>query len=115
MAFPPRPKSGPKAKPKFSGKPRPVSATLALSIADGRAITTGHNGKDTDTVYCFDAASGKELWTHSYPHPLDDLYYPGGTTGTPTIDGEVVYHVARRGQIVLPGGEPAARSVGVAT
>lgn len=68
-------------------------------VASGRAITTGHNGKDTDTVYCFDATSGKEIWKHSYPHPLDDLYYAGGTTGTPTIDGDVVYHVARRGQL----------------
>ena len=68
-------------------------------IADGRAITTGHNGKDTDTVFCFDAVSGKEIWKHSYPHPLDDLYYPGGTTGTPTIDDDVIYHLARRGQL----------------
>ena len=68
-------------------------------VADGRAITTGHNGKDTDTIFCFDAISGKEIWKHSYPHPLDALYYPGGTTGTPTIDGDVIYHVARRGQL----------------
>ena len=68
-------------------------------VADGRAFTTGNNGKDTDTLHCFDAASGKELWTHSYPHPLDDLSYPGGTTGTPTIDGDVIYHLARRGQL----------------
>jgi outer membrane protein assembly factor BamB len=68
-------------------------------IADGRAITTGHNGKVTETVFCFDAKTGKEIWKHSYPHPLDNLYYPGGTTGTPTIDGDVVYHLARRGQL----------------
>ena len=71
----------------------------AFVVSDGRAITTGHNGKDTDTVFCFDATTGKEIWKHSYPHPLDDLYYPGGTTGTPTFDGDVVYHVARRGQL----------------
>lgn len=68
-------------------------------VADGRAFTTGHNGADTDTVFCFDAKDGELLWSHSYTHPLDDLYYSGGTTGTPTIDGKVVYHLARRGQL----------------
>lgn len=68
-------------------------------IADGRVYTLGHNGKDTDTVWCLDAETGKVVWKHSYPHPLDDLYYPGGSTGTPTVDGDVVYSLARRGQL----------------
>lgn len=71
----------------------------AIVVADGRAYTLGHNGSDTDTIWCFDALSGTVLWKHSYPHPLDDLYFPGGTTGTPTIDDGVVYSVARRGQL----------------
>lgn len=71
----------------------------AVVVADGRAYTTGHNGSDTDTIFCFDALTGEVLWKHSYPHPLDDLYFQGGTTGTPTVEGEVVYSVARRGQL----------------
>ncbi|MCB1061948.1 MAG: PQQ-binding-like beta-propeller repeat protein [Verrucomicrobiae bacterium] len=71
----------------------------AIVVAGGKAYTLGHNGKDTDTLWCFNAETGAEIWKHSYPHPLDDLYFPGGTTGTPTVDGDVVYSVARRGQL----------------
>lgn len=71
----------------------------AVVVADGRAFTMGHDGANTDTVWCFDAATGDVIWKHSYEHPLDDLYFPGGTTGTPTVDGEHLYSVARRGQL----------------
>ncbi|NOX99294.1 MAG: PQQ-binding-like beta-propeller repeat protein [Verrucomicrobia bacterium] len=68
-------------------------------VANGRVFTMGHDGKETDTVWCFDAESGKVIWKHSYPQPLGDLYYPGGSTGTPTVDGEVVYSLARAGEL----------------
>jgi hypothetical protein len=68
-------------------------------VADGRVFTMGHDGKETDTVWCLDAETGKTVWKHSYPHPLDALYFPGGSTGTPTVDGDVVYSLARRGQL----------------
>jgi outer membrane protein assembly factor BamB len=71
----------------------------AIVVAGGRAYTLGHDGAKTDTLWCFDSETGKEIWKHSYPHPLDDLYFPGGTTGTPTVDGGVVYSLARRGQL----------------
>lgn len=71
----------------------------AVVVADGRAFTLGHDGDNTDTLWAFDAASGKVLWKHSYSHPLDDRYFQGGTTGTPTVDGEVIYSLARRGQL----------------
>ena len=71
----------------------------AIVVANGKAYTLGHNGSDTDTIWCFDALTGDVVWKHSYPHPLDDLYFPGGTTGTPTVDGGLVYSVARRGQL----------------
>ncbi len=68
-------------------------------VAKGRVFTMGHDGKETDTVWCLDAESGKVIWKHSYPQPLGDLYFPGGSTGTPTVDGEVVYSLARAGEL----------------
>jgi outer membrane protein assembly factor BamB len=67
-------------------------------VAKGRVLTTGHaDGKDT--VFCFDADSGKTLWKHSYAAELGDKYFEGGTTGTPTIDGERVYQLSRWGDV----------------
>ena len=68
-------------------------------IAEGKLIATGHDGraKGQDTIWCLDAATGKEVWKHSYPAPLGNKYFEGGTTGTPTIEGGRVYHLAREG------------------
>lgn len=70
----------------------------AVSVADGKAYTLGNDGKQ-DTIYCFDAATGKEVWKHSYAHPLDAKYYQGGSSGTPTISGGKVYQLSRRGHL----------------
>lgn len=68
-------------------------------IAEGRVIVSGHDGKDTDTLWCLDEKTGEVIWKHPYPQPLGDLYFQGGTTGTATIDGELVFHVARQGEL----------------
>lgn len=65
-------------------------------VADGRVFTAGH-GDGKDTIFAFDAASGKELWKHSYAADLGDKYFEGGTTGTPTVDGDHVYTLSRWG------------------
>jgi outer membrane protein assembly factor BamB len=67
-------------------------------VAQGRVLTTGH-ADATDTVYCLDVATGKEIWKHSYPADLGDKYYEGGTSATPTVDGEFVYHLSRWGDL----------------
>ena len=69
-----------------------------LSVSKGRIYTTG-NASDTDTVYCFDADTGKELWKHSYPAPRDAKNYEGGTSATPTVDGDRVYIISKRGSV----------------
>src|SRR5204862_2152643 len=40
----------------------------SVAIADGRLFTLG-NRDATDTVYAFDAQTGKEVWKYSYPCP----------------------------------------------
>jgi len=49
----------------------------SVAVAHGRAYAMG-NVRDTDTVYCFDAQTGEQLWTHSYSQRLDAKYYEGG-------------------------------------
>lgn len=70
----------------------------SIVVSAGRACTAGH-ADGQDTVFCFDAASGKPLWKHSYPAELGDTYYEGGTTGTPTFDGDRVYWLSRWGDL----------------
>ncbi len=70
----------------------------SVSIAKGRAYTTG-NANGQDTVFCLDAKSGKEIWKHSYPAELGDKFFDGGTTGTPTVDGDRVFTLSRWGDV----------------
>lgn len=70
----------------------------SVSVADGKVYTLGNDEKQ-DTVFCLDAALGGEVWKHSYPHPLDAKYYQGGSSGTPTADGNRVYVLSRRGHL----------------
>ena len=70
----------------------------SITVSQGRAYTLG-NKDETDTIYCFDAASGKELWKHAYPSPLMPKYWEGGTLATPTVDGDRVYVVSKMGNL----------------
>ena len=57
------------------------------------------NANNTDTVFCLDAKTGKEIWKDDYPAELGDKYFEGGTTGTPTIDGDRAFTLSRWGDV----------------
>lgn len=87
-----------KAEPKVLWEAEVGLGFSTFVVADGRVFTTGH-ADEKDTVFCFDAKSGKEIWKHSYPADLGDKYFEGGTAGTPTIEGDKVYHLSRWGDL----------------
>jgi len=70
----------------------------SLAVAQSRVFTLG-NADDTDTVFCFDAETGRPLWKHSYACPLDAKYYEGGPGSTPTVDGVKVFTLSKRGHL----------------
>lgn len=70
----------------------------SIVVANARAATAGH-AEGKDTVFCFDAKTGKELWKHSYPAELGDKFFEGGTTGTPTFDGARLFWLSRWGDL----------------
>jgi outer membrane protein assembly factor BamB len=88
----------PKEGPKQLWKASVGIGFSSISVKEGRAYTLG-NQNETDTVYCLDANTGKILWRHSYPSPLDVQYYEGGTSSTPTIDGKAVFTLSKRGHL----------------
>jgi outer membrane protein assembly factor BamB len=67
------------------------------AVAEGRAYNMGNSNRKTDTIYCFDARTGAELWKHAYPSPLEPKYYEGGTLSTPTVAGGKVYVLGKMG------------------
>jgi outer membrane protein assembly factor BamB len=70
----------------------------SMAVATGRLFTLG-NSNATDTVYCFDAETGAEIWKYSYPCPIDAEYYEGGPGSTPTVVGQQVFTLSKRGQV----------------
>lgn len=88
------------------GKPDPLwTRDLGLGhssfvTAGGKVYTMGHNEADgLDVVYCLDAESGKELWTHSYPETLLEEDHQAGTCTTPTLAGDKLYTSSLEGKV----------------
>lgn len=71
-----------------------------VSVVGDRVLTMGNrplSDKETDTVWCLSARTGKVLWQHSYACALDPLYYEGGPGSTPTIHEGAVYTLSKKG------------------
>ena len=70
----------------------------SVTVVAGRVFTLG-NARETDTVWCFDAVTGRQIWKHEYPCELDAIYYEGGPGSTPTVDGDRVFTLSKRGHL----------------
>jgi outer membrane protein assembly factor BamB len=70
----------------------------SVAVTGGRLYTMGNSG-NMDVVFCLDAATGAEIWRHTYPQPLDDRSFEGGPAGTPTVDGDKVYTLSHEGDL----------------
>jgi outer membrane protein assembly factor BamB len=90
--------------PKRLWKARVGTGFSSITISDGRAYTMGNSGrgrgKEKDTIFCFNANTGKTLWSHNYEAKLDPKYYDGGTSATPTIDGNHLYTLSKDGLLI---------------
>lgn len=78
----------------------------SVAVVGGRVYTLG-NADGKDTVYCFDAAGGKEVWSFSYPCAAGRDYR--GPRGTPAVDDGRVYTVSRAGQMLCLSADKGKR------
>ncbi len=83
-------------EPEIRWKAKVGTGFSSVSVARGRVFTMG-NRDETDTVWCLDAESGEVIWKHSYPCKLDPRFYEGGPGATPTIHGDSVFTLSKKG------------------
>ncbi len=84
----------------------------SITVVGSRAYTMG-NADNKDTVFCFDAVTGKELWKFPYDCPLDPKLYEGGPSATPTVAGGKVYTVSKRGHVFCFNAETGKKIWGI--
>ncbi|MBL8896467.1 MAG: PQQ-like beta-propeller repeat protein [Planctomycetes bacterium] len=75
----------------------------SASIVDGRLYTQGFvpasekSEEGEDVIWCLDAATGKELWSHRFPAKRWAMAHNGGTNVTPSVEDGRVYTCEREG------------------
>ena len=85
-----------------SGSPPPLlwqksigKGYSTVTVAGGKAYTMGNDGS-RDTVWCFNAETGKEIWKDSYP--CTSGQYPGPRS-TPSVAGDTLVAFSRKGDL----------------
>jgi WD40 repeat protein len=69
-------------------------------VAQGRVFVTDHQvNSKVERVLCFDEATGKPLWVHSYPCDYQDMEYGNGPRASPTAHDGKVYTLGTRGDL----------------
>jgi len=71
----------------------------SFSVVDGLAYSMGHQD-GRETVWCLDATTGTQVWSHSYPARLNPNLYEGGPGSTPTVQGEMVFSLSIDGRLI---------------
>ncbi len=71
------------------------------TVADGRVYVTDRLVKpaQVERVHCFDARTGKNLWTHSYECPYEGVGYDAGPRASVTIDDGQAYSLGAMGHL----------------
>jgi outer membrane protein assembly factor BamB len=84
--------------PKQLWKKEVGTGVSSVAVEGGHLYTMGNNGS-SDVVFCLEAATGAEIWRHTYPQSLDPRQFEGGPAGTPTVDGDRVYTLSHEGDL----------------
>ena len=88
----------PKNGPKKVWSAKVGTGFSSVAVADGKLYTAGHEGDD-DTIFCFNAVTGEELWKYSYRCELVANLHEGGPASTPTVDSGRVFTCSKEGHV----------------
>jgi len=76
----------------------------SVAVSDGRVYAMGNAAKgeqsgqeQKDTLWCFNAKTGAEVWRHVYPCLLEPKSHEGGPSATPTVEAGRVYILSKQG------------------
>lgn len=61
--------------------------------------SNGATGDSFERLLCFDALTGKRLWTHKYVQAYGNLDYGNGPRAAPTVHGNYVYTLGALGKL----------------
>lgn len=79
------------------------------SVSGGRVFVTDYQPAVTaERILCFEEATGKPLWSHSYPCDYENMEYGNGPRASPTIHDGKVYTLGTKGHLVCLNAETGA-------
>ena len=91
--------SWPKEGPPISWQKKIGAGFSGPAVVKGKLILF-HRVGDNETVQCFDANDGKEIWTASYPtHYRDDFGFDEGPRATPAISASRIFTFGAEGTL----------------
>ena len=88
-----------KGEPKILWKAAVGEGFSSMTVSGGRVYTMGLTGR-SEQVVCLNAGTGARLWKHSWPTAFKAQFYEGGTSGTPTVDGQRVFVFGQSGELI---------------
>lgn len=98
IAGPPIRENWSDAPPKELWK-RPVGEGYSQFAVLGNLLTTLEQRAKGESVVCYAADSGRELWIHQTPALFDEAQGGAGPRSTPQIDGDRVYTLGAMGDL----------------
>lgn len=71
------------------------------AVSQGRVfVTDRQRGPEVERVLCFEEATGKLLWRHSYPCNYENMEYGNGPRASPTVEDGKVYTLGTQDHLV---------------
>jgi len=79
---------------------QPVGGGYAAFAVAGSVAVTIEQRREREAVVCYDAATGQERWSHSYPAHFSESLGGDGPRATPTIADGAVFSLGASGRLV---------------